>query len=864
MNRISISNLPRLFYNRFFWQLILAAFMLGMAVFFIKHEHVELFEIRDRFSQLNLFWVLIGGLLTLIYIFLQGEMYVFSFKSIGRKVTSKACVHLFLRRNLVSIFLPAGGFSSLVFFSKNIESQHVTKSQVYLASTIYGILGVFSVIVVAIPVLLFAFMRGQLQQAEIFGFVLLIVIAAGWIWVFISFLKQGKVYALVQKKFPKWAVLLNEISSNQIDKRQVLYGFLASVLIEVVGIAHLYISMLALGLEPSLAASMIGYIVMVILLIASPFLRGLGAIEISLTFILGQYGFPLVVAASITLLFRLFEFWVPLFMGIGSFISSKDNLILRILPAIMLFTLGITNIISAVTPAIPARLRMVENILPDGLINTSNGLILLSGLVLILLAVFLLQGSRRAWYAATLLSTLSILGHLVKAADFEEAFLSVVAVVVLLYTRHLYILKPHPKFTRLSTKVIIYGLLAVLLYGVLGFYFMNKKHFGTEFVLIDSISAVLRVFFLMDDTNLKPLTHFGSDFIVSLYVAGVSYLVFVLVGLLRPYFAKPYNSEEEKELVQKLVKIHGVSALDYFKTYPDKLFFITADQAAFVSFRITRHLAIVLEDPVAADKAQMKNAIMEFDAYCAETGFVPIYYRVPESSLDIYRSLKKKSFPVGEEAILDLTTFTIDGGKMKPTRSALNRLSGEGFIFKVYEYPIKEGLLQKLELVSDQWLKEMDQKELAFTQGVFDPLILKNQTICTIEDTEEKVYAFLNLVPVYAIGQATYDLIRKISDAPNGVLDMLLCKTFLYLKEQGYKSANLGLAPMSGMTGVDLKEKTVKYAFENIRRFGHFKGLRKYKEKFFPSWQKNYLVYDHHYHLLQVPNAIKKVSELGD
>ena len=121
--------------------------------------------------------------------------------------------------------------------------------------------------------------------------------------------------------------------------------------------------------------------------------------------------------------------------------------------------------------------------------------------------------------------------------------------------------------------------------------------------------------------------------------------------------------------------------------------------------------------------------------------------------------------------------------------------------------------------------------------------------------------AFLNIIPDYAPGEATYDLIRKTEDSPNGVLDMLLAKTFMYLKEKGYTSVNMGLAPLSGIEGVNLAEKTIRYAYENLKAFGHFKGLRKYKDKFFPTWEKKYLVYDHNYHLLQVPNALKRVSE---
>ena len=90
---------------------------------------------------------------------------------------------------------------------------------------------------------------------------------------------------------------------------------------------------------------------------------------------------------------------------------------------------------------------------------------------------------------------------------------------------------------------------------------------------------------------------------------------------------------------------------------------------------------------------------------------------------------------------------------------------------------------------------------------------------------------------------------------------MLLSKAFLYFKEQGYEKVNLGLAPLSGISGVDLKEKAVKYAYETLRTFGHFKGLRKYKEKFYPAWEKKYLVYDHSYHLLQIPAALRRVSD---
>ncbi|RZK68019.1 MAG: DUF2156 domain-containing protein, partial [Pedobacter sp.] len=563
-----------------------------------------------------------------------------------------------------------------------------------------------------------------------------------------------------------------------------------------------------------------GYIVMVILLIASPFLRGLGTIEVSLTFILGQFGFPLIAAATITLMFRFFEFWLPLIGGVISFILKKDSIVLRILPAFIILILGVVNIISSITPSIPTRLRLVKNILPEDLIVTSNALVLIFGLILVMVSIFLLQGSKRAWYVAISLTLFSIIGHLLKAADYEEAALALIAGSSLFYTRDNYKLKPHPKFVKISYSVFIYAIASVFAYGVLGFYFMEKRHFGVEFKFIDSVTAVLKVIFFIDDKALHPLTKFGIHFEQSIYAASGVVILFIIFSLLKPYFSKPYNSPEEFKEADLLMAENGNSALDYFKTYPDKFIYFNESRTAFISFKITRHFALVLEDPVADNTADKIAMIEKFEERCRENGFIAAYYRVDEDSLDMYKGIGKKYIPIGEEAILDLKAFTIDGGKMKTTRSAINRLSGEGYVFKVYKGQQKEGLLQKLQTVSDNWLRDLNQKEVAFTQGVFDKSILKNQVILTIEDQEEKVYAFLNLIPDYAPGEATYDLIRKVTDAPNGVLDMLLSMTFLYLKEEGYQSVNMGLAPLSGMEDVNVTQKTIKYAYENFKVFG--------------------------------------------
>jgi phosphatidylglycerol lysyltransferase len=184
----------------------------------------------------------------------------------------------------------------------------------------------------------------------------------------------------------------------------------------------------------------------------------------------------------------------------------------------------------------------------------------------------------------------------------------------------------------------------------------------------------------------------------------------------------------------------------------------------------------------------------------------------------------------------------------------------KGYKANLLDPPIRDGVLQKLKAVSDEWLSTAGRKEIVFSQGMFIWEELKLQTILTVENAEEKIIAFLNIIPDYVKKEGTYDMIRKTSDAPNGVLDFILIELFKYFKSENYSFVNIGFAPMSGFDDPRaFHEKSIKFAYERLKSFSHYKGLRDYKEKFSPSWHNKYLFYSHDYDLLQVPAVLARV-----
>jgi phosphatidylglycerol lysyltransferase len=845
---------------KIFLQFALTGLFISLAVWFFNHEKTELHDVSRVIMEANPVLILTGLALVLIYILLQGLMYVSSFAAANAKVSLWDAVILFLKRNFISVFIPAGGISSLAFFGNIVEKKGVSKSQLYVASSVYAFIGIVSVIIVAVPAFLFAISGnsgGPEKWYALAGAILILVLMYS---IYKSVLGKRLAYRLLARFYPEAEALIDEAVNNKIVIRHFLTTILISVFIEFAGIAHVYISMAALNLPASLPTAILAYLIMVVFLIISPFLRGLGAIEVSMSVILGHSGYATTDAVAITLLFRLFEFWLPLFAGIISFLLKIGKLLGRILPAFMIFALGVVNIFSVLSPGVPEKLQVLRDYLFFDVVSFSNGFMLITGLLLLFTAAFMLRGLRMSWWFAVILSLFSVIGHITKGINYTEASVAAVVFFTLLSTRKDYFVKTNLRVRTMGVQTALLSIAAVLIYGITGFYLLDKKHFQVDFSILQSIKYTLLNFSLQGSPDLIPRDQFARDFLYTIRISGFASTGFLIFSLIRPYIFRNSPSPEEMEIAGKILSKYGKSALDYFKLYYDKQIFLSSDRNSFLSYKVAGNFAVVLEDPLAPDDEAKKKIITEFRKFCYVNGLKEIYYRVPQESLDIYNSLSGKSLFLGQEGVVDLSAFTMEGGDRKSLRNALNKIKDQGYTSHIHTPPIKDGLIQKLRAVSDEWLKATGREEITFSQGVFSEQEIKQQTVITVENSEEKIIAFLNIIPDYGRNEGTYDLMRKTADAPNGIMDYLLVELFRYFKSEGIQYVNIGMAPLSGLDEPqNLTERSMKFAYEKIRSFSHYKGQREYKDKFRPSWYNKYLIYDNDYDLLSVPAVLRRI-----
>ncbi len=297
------------------FQIIFLAVSMALAVWFVSANMGEVRQIWPLLSQSRLHWLLAGVALTGIYVWLQGLMYVFSFKAVNRKLPIDTGMSLFLRRNVASTFLPMGGLTSLVFFTKRLENQGFEKANIHVASSIYAFMGVFSVAVVALPVLAWGAFFETTGRLDWLVFVALLALVALLAWAGRSVFSEGLLYYFLVKRFPNFKSHWSVLRSEKLNHRAVWAVLWTSLGIEIVGVLHLYLAMLAVGAKVSWEAALVGYVVQVLFLTVSPFFRGFGLIEVSLAYVLTRLGYEAGEGIAIMLLFRFFEFWLVLALG---------------------------------------------------------------------------------------------------------------------------------------------------------------------------------------------------------------------------------------------------------------------------------------------------------------------------------------------------------------------------------------------------------------------------------------------------------------------------------------------------------------------------------------------------------------------
>jgi phosphatidylglycerol lysyltransferase len=221
-------------------------------------------------------------------------------------------------------------------------------------------------------------------------------------------------------------------------------------------------------------------------------------------------------------------------------------------------------------------------------------------------------------------------------------------------------------------------------------------------------------------------------------------LVVALSRLLRQVVPRILSTAtaEEMESIERVVDL-SQNTCARLAFLGDKRFLLSPSRRSFIMYGVEGRSWVAMGDSVG-ERGEWEELAWQFREMCDRYGGWTVFYEVGKESLPLCLDLGLTLFKIGEEGIVPLQTFSLEGKSRKGLRNTCNRMEKEGYCFEVIEAQEVPSMLPRIKEVSDAWLREKNTREKRFSLGRFDPQYLKRFSVGVVR-REHEILAFCNL-----------------------------------------------------------------------------------------------------------------------
>jgi len=317
-----------------------------------------------------------------------------------------------------------------------------------------------------------------------------------------------------------------------------------------------------------------------------------------------------------------------------------------------------------------------------------------------------------------------------------------------------------------------------------------------------------------------------------------------------------------REQVRTVLKQYGEDTLSYFHLQDERRYFFSPTGQSFLSFKLHYKVAVVASDPVG-DLSEIPLLLSTFITYCETWGLKPLFVAFNKQFLPLLMSLQFQTLKIGEEAVVDISTFKRDLLKKK-VRRAVRHIEQQGVeVFFYTPLTIPESILSQIMEISNAWLSKNGKKEKGYIMTL-KRLPDKSDVDCqyVIAIQNNVVIGFLCLMPVYGDSSLSLDYVRRKDNTHNGLTEFLIIKSAEYYQRKGIKNISLNFATFTDLLDVkySLKKKMYYILLKPIKIWYKVDTLREFNQKFMPQWHGRYIAYTSLKHMPRYLLALLKAE----
>jgi lysyl-tRNA synthetase, class II len=524
--------------------------------------------------------------------------------------------------------------------------------------------------------------------------------------------------------------------------------------------------------------------------------------------------------------------------------SHRAPLVLAALVAVA----GILDIASAVTPELSDRVKLIEGVAPNAVPGLASALIVPTGLALIVLARGLRRRRRRAWQLTVTLVLVAAVLHILKGLDYEEATVSTALALALVARRHDFDGNGDPATrTEVGLRALVYTI-SIFAYGTAALW-INRieadRPYTLGFAFRETVTALAGL-------NPRGSAHlsgpFGDWFPLSVFLLGVTGALWLLASWLAPWRYRCDRREHEQQRARALVAEHGRDTLSPFVLRSDKSYFFSPDGRAFLAYKVVACVAVISGDPIGEPGA-VETLLPAFQEFAHERDWRVAVLGAGERCLPLYGRNGLRALYHGDEGVIDVASFSLEGRPVRKVRQSVHRLERAGYTAAcAFAGDVDGPLAAELTVVAAEWRGAEPQRGFTMEFGSLFDVGGSDALFVIGRDASGAVAGFFHLAVSRAGRALSLSSMPRRRTTPNGFNEWLVAETVDWARQHGFERVSLNFSPFAAVLApncaLSASQRVQRKVLHQLKGTFQLDNLLAFNRKFFPEWQKRYVVFE--------------------
>ncbi|GAA1817776.1 bifunctional lysylphosphatidylglycerol synthetase/lysine--tRNA ligase LysX [Planosporangium flavigriseum] len=323
-----------------------------------------------------------------------------------------------------------------------------------------------------------------------------------------------------------------------------------------------------------------------------------------------------------------------------------------------------------------------------------------------------------------------------------------------------------------------------------------------------------------------------------------------LYVLFRSQLAAAALAPAEERKVRALLAESGErDSLGYFATRRDKSVIFSPTGKAAITYRVVGGVCLASGDPLG-DPEAWGPAIASWLEMCRAYAWTPAVMGAGEEGATAYARAGLRVIELGDEAIIHVRDFSLEGREMRPVRQAANRVQRAGYTVRIRRHAdISRDEMAHIIDLAARWRDTETERGFSMALGRLGDVSDGRCVLVEALDANGEEAALLSFVP-WGVHGLSLDLMRRDRASDNGLIEYMVTEVIAASPGMGVERISLNFAMFRAVfeEGARIGAGPIIRAWRGLllffSRWFQLESLYRSNVKYRPEWVPRYVCFE--------------------